>query len=272
MLELITAITTAQEVLKQTIETQLIEMKTLVSHATQVATPSTTPSAVIDLEGNRHRSIAVTPISIRQPSVQEGLQEGVVQLDLAALPSETLRTLQVQITEEFNDREQLVRVENVALRQEWDKMESKYRKAASLAMQRKQDEVNMKRFVVELYFEIQDMQLEPNASILENVQKVVVCTQDLAVRMDAVEVEYKARIEELEKKDLTEQLKVAVKEITKQIVYQITDTTHLLETTIESWMGIEQINTIEEVCKEIQQDEVEIAKLKEENPGLTPVQ
>ena len=45
------------------------------------------------------------------------------------------------------------------------------------------------------------------------------CTQDLAVRMDAVEVEYKARIEELEKKDLTEQLKVAVKEITKQIVY-----------------------------------------------------
>lgn len=49
----ITAIIAAQEVLKQTIETQIIELKKLVNHA-----------PVIDLEGNRHRFVIVTPISI----------------------------------------------------------------------------------------------------------------------------------------------------------------------------------------------------------------
>jgi HPt (histidine-containing phosphotransfer) domain-containing protein len=62
----------------------------------------------------------------------------------------------------------------------------------------------LKRVVVELCSEIPDIQLEPDASILDNVQKVVVRTQALAFRMDTVEPEYKARIEELEKRDPTE--------------------------------------------------------------------
>ena len=79
------------------------------SHAPQVATPSTTPSTVIDQEGNRHRFVEITPISKHRPAaqegVQQGLQEGVAQLDLVVLPLETLKNLQTQITEEFNDRE-----------------------------------------------------------------------------------------------------------------------------------------------------------------------
>ena len=90
----------------------------LMSHAPQVATPSTAPSAVIDPEGNRYRLVAVTQISIYRLTAQEGLQEEAAQLDLVALPLETLRTLQAWIAEEFNDREQIVRAENVALRQE----------------------------------------------------------------------------------------------------------------------------------------------------------
>ena len=53
-------------------------------------------------------------------------------------------------------------------------------------------------------------------------------------------------------------------------MYQIADTTHLLETTIELWMGIEKIEIVEEVRKEIRQPEVD-TKLKEETPGLTLV-
>ena len=67
-------------------------------------------------------------------------------------------------------------------------------------------------------------------------------------------------------------MKEAAKEVIGQIAHQIVDMTHLLETTIESWMGIEQIETVEEVREEIQQTKVEIAKLKEETPGLIPVQ
>lgn len=52
----------------------------------------------------------------------------------------------------------------------------------------------MKRVVVELYSELPDMQLEANASILYNVQKVVLRAQALAVRMDTMEAEYKAMI------------------------------------------------------------------------------
>ena len=84
------------------------------------------------------------------------------------LPSEVLRTLQAQI-KEFNDRENLVREENVALKQERDKVERKYRKTIAVVMQRKQDEVSLKRAIVELCSELPNMQLEPDASILENV-------------------------------------------------------------------------------------------------------
>ena len=120
-----------------------------------------------------------------------------------------------------------------------------------IATQWKQDEVSLKRVVVELCSDLADMQLEVDTSILDNVQKVVVCTQALAVRMDAMEAEYKARIEELEKREPTEQLKEAAKEVIGQIAHQIEDTTHLLETTTESWLGIEQIDAVEAVHEEI---------------------
>ena len=81
--------------------------------------------------------------------------------------------------------------------------------------------------------------MEPDASVLENVQKVVVHTQALVVGMDTVEAKYKARIEELEKRDPTKQLKEAAKEVVGQIVHRIEDTTHLIETTIASWSSIE---------------------------------
>ena len=48
--------------------------------------------------------------------------------------------------------------------------------------------------------------------------------------------------------------------------------THLLETTTESWTGIEKIEPFEEVHEEIRQTEAVIAKLTKEPPGLTPVQ
>lgn len=116
------------------------------------------------------------------------------------------------------------------------------------------------------------MQLDDDASIMDNVQKVVLRAKALAVIMDIVEVEYKAQIDELEKKDLTEQLKAAATEIVGQLAFWITNTTHILETILESWMGIEQITIVEEVGEEIQQVEAEIVKLKEETPGLTQVQ
>jgi hypothetical protein len=68
MTEPLTTITTAQEVLKKMIETQLIELKMLMSHTSQVATLSTTPSAVINQEGNRQRFVEVTSISIPRPA------------------------------------------------------------------------------------------------------------------------------------------------------------------------------------------------------------
>lgn len=116
------------------------------------------------------------------------------------------------------------------------------------------------------------MKLEPEASILDNVQKVVVHAQALEVRMDTVEAKYKAKIVELEKRDLSEQLKADTQEISGKIEQQIQETMHLLETTTSSWMGIEQIETIEEVRAEIHQAEADIVKLKEEMRGLTLVQ
>ena len=61
--------------------------------------------------------------------------------------------------------------------------------------------MNLKKVIVELCLELLDMQLEPKASILDNVQKVVVHTQALAIIMDMVETEYKAKIAELEQRD-----------------------------------------------------------------------
>ena len=82
-----------------------------------------------------------------------------------------------------------MKVENIELRQERDQVENNYCKATAIAARWKQDEVSLKRVVVELCSELPDMQLEPKASILVNVQKVVVRAQALAVRMDTVKAE-----------------------------------------------------------------------------------
>ena len=116
------------------------------------------------------------------------------------------------------------------------------------------------------------MQLELEASILDNVQKVVVHAQALAIRMDMVEAEYKANIAELEKRDPSEQLKANAEEISGKIEQQIKETTQLLETTTSFWMDIEQIETIAEVRAEIHQAKADIVKLKIEMEGLTPMQ
>ena len=104
-----------------------------------------------------------------------------MQLDLATLPSETLKTLQVQIVEEFNHREKLVKAKNIELKQERDQAENNYRKAAAIAAPSKQDKASLKTAIVELCSELLDMQLHPEASILDNVQKVVVRAQALVV-------------------------------------------------------------------------------------------
>lgn len=61
------------------------------------------------------------------------------------------------------------------------------------------------------------MQLEPEASILDNVQKVIVHAQALVVKMDTVEAVYKAKIAELEKRAPSKQLKVDTEEISGKI-------------------------------------------------------
>ena len=97
--------------------------------------------------------------------------------------------------------------------------------------------MNLKKVSAELCLEILDMKLEPEASILDNVQKVVVHSQVLAVRMDMVETEYKTKIVELEQRDLspsTEQLKVDTEEIIGKIEQRIQETMELLEATTSS--------------------------------------
>jgi hypothetical protein len=114
--------------------------------------------------------------------------------------------------------------------------------------------VNLKKVVAELCLELSDMQLEPEASISDNVQKVVVRTQVLDVRMDTVKTEYKSKIVELEQRDpkaSAKQLKADAKEISGKIEQRIQETMLLLEATTSSWMGIEQIDTIEEVRVDI---------------------
>ena len=98
-------------------------------------------------------------------------------------------------------------------------MESKYRKVAALAGQRKKHETSMRKSMAELCSEILEMQLELDAPVLENVQKIVLRTRTIALRMDTLETEYKARIEELERQDPTAQLKEVANKITEQIAY-----------------------------------------------------
>ena len=94
---------------------------------------------------------------------------------------ENLRILHTQIAEDFNDREQLLKEENVELKQERDQVQSKYCKATMIVVQKKLDEVSLKKAIIELCLELLDMQLELEASILDNVQKVLVCAQALVV-------------------------------------------------------------------------------------------
>ena len=78
-------------------------------------------------------------------------------------------------------------------------MESRYGEATATVAQWKKEEASIRKTVTELCLELPDMQVEPEGPILENVRKLVVRAKAIALRMDTVEMEYKARIEELEK-------------------------------------------------------------------------
>ena len=93
--------------------------------------------------------------------------------------------------------------------------------------------------------------------------------------MDMVEIEYKAKIAELEKRDpssLAEQLKADAEEINGKIEQRIQETAQLLEALTSSQMAIEKIDTIEEVHVDIRQVELDIARLKAEMEGLPQLQ
>ena len=64
MTEPITTVRTTQEVMKKAIEAQLIELKSLVSHAPHVAIQTPVQSTMIDLQGCRHRIISNDSINI----------------------------------------------------------------------------------------------------------------------------------------------------------------------------------------------------------------
>ena len=93
--------------------------------------------------------------------------------------------------------------------------------------------------------------------------------------MDMVKAEYKANNAELEQRVLStsaKQLKADAEEISSKIEQRIQEIVQLLEATTTSQMGIEKIDTIEEVHADIRQVEADIARLKEEMEGLTQVQ
>ena len=98
-------------------------------------------------------------------------------------------------------------------------MESRYREATAIAAQRKKEEASIRKTVTELCSELLDMQVEPEGPILENIRKVVVRAKAIALRMDTIKTEYKAQIEELEKRDPNAQLRAAVNEIAGLIAF-----------------------------------------------------
>ena len=57
----------------------------------------------------------------------------------------------------------------------------------------------MRKVVADLCSELSNMQLEDDSPIMENIQKVVVRVKAIVLKMDTMEMEYKVRIEELEK-------------------------------------------------------------------------
>ena len=73
MTEPMTAFTTVQDAMKKAIEVQLMELKSLVSHAMHVDIQTPMQSAVIDPQGHRHRIISIDLISICRPIEQEGV-------------------------------------------------------------------------------------------------------------------------------------------------------------------------------------------------------
>jgi hypothetical protein len=64
MTEPIIALTTAQDAMKKTIEVQLMDLKSLVSHAPHVVLPTPVQSALFDPQGSWHSIISLDPINI----------------------------------------------------------------------------------------------------------------------------------------------------------------------------------------------------------------
>ena len=199
-----TATITMQTSMKSALDMQISELKTIVERASQLTTkkPSMSGSLRGDLTSQeRTRVIRIMPTSMRIPPSVEVEQVGFIEVDLTGIPIESLQLVQTQVQEELKEHELITHAQNEKLQKENYQLQLQNRTISVKLVEKEEEEHMLKQVVTDLCAELPQCHINLEALLLQKVKVIIGRAREIEAKVEKMDVEYKARIAELESRE-----------------------------------------------------------------------
>lgn len=164
-------------------------------HIPATTTTSGTPRGDSTSQG-RTRFVRILPTSVILPSGSPIDKIEFIEVNLAAIPTNTLQLVQVQVRE----REIITYQENEKLTKDNDQLRAKNESMKIKMMKQEYEESELKRSIEDLRTELPQCNISLDAPLSQKVKINVAKTKDLEETIEKMDAEHKACITKLKAK------------------------------------------------------------------------
>ena len=275
------AIVSSQTAMKSVINMKIVELKTLMEQASQLPTPMPSTYGTLrrgSTSQGRTHFVQILPAIVRLPSGSQIEQTRFIELDLARIPIETLKMVQLQVHEELREQELSTYTQNEKIVKDNAKLQQKYKTVSAQLAEKTVEEEKLKKVVANIGAKIPAYNIDPEAPILQTVNSIVGQGKELEQKFVKIEEEYKARIVELEAKELVtppeehEARLSKLKGFATPIELLLAKTQKLLDNTTSTWDTMEDLDNLVEAYAALQKHQRELDEVTTAMKDLAPLQ
>lgn len=198
-----TAIVTLQHAMQTTVESKIVKLKTLLQSSPQV---QTTPSSVgapreesISEEGQT-KFVRLVPKSVILPSSSPIQQSGSIEVNLAAIPIETLQVVQIQVQEELHVREETTYRKNRKLLKDTKELCRSVEEEKHQLVKEKYNATELEKMINDVCVKFPHCNIPADAALPQKVRIIVSKAKDLEETIEKMDGENKAHIAKLKAK------------------------------------------------------------------------
>lgn len=188
-------------------------------------------------------------------------------MNLSNILIETLQLVQVQVQEELREREINTYQKNEKSTMDNDQLRAKNEAMKVKLMKQEYEESQLKRSIEDLYVELPQCNISPDAPLSQKFKRIVAREKYLEETIEKMEVEHKARIAKLKARApgtplVEREAQVAyLKGCAATIETHSAETSKLLDEATETWTTMEEIDGLIKVCASLQKNQKELDEL-----------